>query len=122
MLPRTAQPTGGARHETPEFNYATLLLPIAVLIAVAAIGTTTMQSAGTQSILVVSPTGIDCRGNQLAYTSIQVAVNAALPGSTIRVCPGIYAEQLAGPMKLSAFESKASRAAAHSSVAFTEMK
>jgi ketopantoate hydroxymethyltransferase len=62
-------------------------LPIGIIIAVGVIGVATMQSAGAQSTLVVSATGIDCQGQQLAYTSIQLAVNAELPGSTIRVRP-----------------------------------
>ena len=57
-------------------------------------GAATVQPAGAQSMLVVSPTGIDCHRNHPAYTSVQAAVNAALPGSTIFICPGIYAEQV----------------------------
>ena len=69
-------------------------LPIVVLIAMGVIGAATVQPAVAQAILVVSATGIDCQSKQPAYTSIQTAVNVALPGSTIRVCPGIYAEQV----------------------------
>ena len=69
-------------------------LPIVVLIAMGVIGAATVQPAVAQAILVVSATGIDCQSKHPAYTSIQTAVNVALPGDTIRVCPGTYAEQV----------------------------
>lgn len=37
----------------------------------------------------------DCDAPQRAFTGIQAAVDAAAPGSTILVCPGTYAEQVA---------------------------
>jgi pectin methylesterase-like acyl-CoA thioesterase len=39
-----------------------------------------------------SPT--DCNGFGSAFTTIQAAVNAASPGDTIYICPGVYNEQI----------------------------
>jgi hypothetical protein len=39
-------------------------------------------------------TATDCNANRPASSSIQAAVDAAVPGSTIRICPGTYAEQV----------------------------
>jgi len=71
-----------------------LSFPIAVLMAVGVAGAATVQPAGAQSILVVSSTATGCGGHPPAFTKIQAAVNAATSGSTILVCPGIYAEQV----------------------------
>jgi parallel beta-helix repeat protein len=68
--------------------------PMIAVLAFVAFSALGLLNALAQATLVVSQTGIDCQGNQPAYTSIQVAVNAALPGSTISVCPGTYAEQV----------------------------
>ncbi|WP_190198111.1 right-handed parallel beta-helix repeat-containing protein [Streptomyces djakartensis] len=63
-----------------------------------------MPSHAAQTTLVVDDNGAQCPG--AGFTSIQAAVNAAIPGSTIRVCPGTYNEvvtvnkanlQLVGP-------------------------
>src|SRR5436853_6441988 len=43
------------------------------------------------------PPGSGC-GPLAAYRTIQDAVNAALPGDTIRVCAGVYTEPAPGPL------------------------
>jgi len=42
-------------------------------------------------------TATDCNGAGAAFTTIQAAVNAAAPGDTIFVCPGVYSEQVVIP-------------------------
>lgn len=65
-----------------------LPLPIAALIALGATGAATVQPAGAQAILVVSATGIDCQGKQLAYTSIQTAGNLQCREARFAFAPG----------------------------------
>lgn len=54
--------------------------------------------AQAQTTLVVDADGrattTDCGAHQRAFSKIQDAVDAAPPGSTIHICPGIYAEQV----------------------------
>src|SRR5438045_7315176 len=45
------------------------------------------------------PPGTGC-GPLAAYKTIQDAVNAALPGDIIMVCPGIYPEPAPGPLTI----------------------
>jgi pectin methylesterase-like acyl-CoA thioesterase len=48
--------------------------------------------------LVVDNDKVECP--KAAFTTIQAAVNAATPGDTIRVCAGVYAENVViGPTK-----------------------
>jgi nitrous oxidase accessory protein NosD len=47
-------------------------------------------------MLIVDDNGLDCPNFQ--YTTIQSAVNAANPGDTIKVCSGIYIEQVTIPV------------------------
>src|SRR5262249_19194748 len=72
------------------------VLSIALLAAVSS--TLAPHAAGAGSVLVVDKDGhasaTDCDGSQPAFTFIQDAVNAATPGSTILICPGVYAEQV----------------------------
>ena len=49
------------------------------------------QRAGAAT-LVVSNTSPQCA--RAEFTTIQAAINAAAPGDTVRVCPGVYPEQV----------------------------
>jgi Right handed beta helix region len=49
-------------------------------------------AASASSALVVDDDRVQCP--QAEFTSIQAAVNAASPGSTVLVCPGLYNEQV----------------------------
>jgi hypothetical protein len=74
-------------------------LTVAAVIGLMALSTTvTPRSAQAQATLVVDADGKatpgDCDGSQKAFGSIQGAVDAAPPGSTILICPGTYAEQV----------------------------
>jgi len=75
-----------------------LRLGAAVLGLVAVSATVTSQPAQAQVTLVVDDDGkataSDCDASQKAFGSIQAAVDAAAPGSTILICPGTYAEQV----------------------------
>lgn len=63
-----------------------------VLIAVALALTLGPRPAVAATTLVVDDDGIECPG--AGYTTVQDAVDAALPGDTISVCDGTYAEQV----------------------------
>lgn len=68
---------------------------VAVLISLGAATTPRIAHALT---LVVDADGrgnaANCDALDIAYSSIQAALNVAVPGDTIFVCPGTYAEQL----------------------------
>lgn len=70
-----------------------LILVITAVLTVGAPG-----PAYAQSILAVDDDGqasaTDCNADQGAYNSIQQAVDAAMPGDTIFICPGVYDEQV----------------------------
>lgn len=76
-------------------NKVSILAIVALVVALIALN-------GGQAIakapLVVDNDLVECP--KAAYTTIQAAVNAASPGDTIRVCPGVYAENVViGPTK-----------------------
>jgi hypothetical protein len=52
-------------------------------------------SSNTDGMLIVDDDGLDCPNRQ--YMTIQLAVNAANPGDKIKVCPGLYLEQVTIP-------------------------
>ena len=72
---------------------ASLMLAVATLITGAA-----SSMAGAPDTLWVDGDGTvgasDCSGGQEALTTIQVAIELAGRGDTIKVCPGTYAETL----------------------------
>ncbi|WP_149827485.1 hypothetical protein [Streptomyces tailanensis] len=77
---------------------------IVALCVAAAAALTATPSRAAQTELLVDDDGVQCPA--ATFTSIQAAVDAALPGATIRVCPGTYNEvvtankadlQLVGP-------------------------
>ena len=63
--------------------------------------TATIPYAAQAATLMVDVDGqasaTDCNAFTAAFTTIQAAVNAAAPGDTISVCPGVYSEQLVVP-------------------------
>jgi hypothetical protein len=59
------------------------------------VGPATASSASSSSMLIVDDDAADCPNAQ--FTSVQAAVTAALPGDTIKVCPGTYVEQVTIP-------------------------
>jgi len=63
------------------------LIPAFLLILLPSFGIATERRQ-----LVVGTNGADCRG--ASFKSIQSAVDAASPGDSIRVCKGVYPEQL----------------------------
>jgi len=73
--------------------YRTLVF-VGVLAAVLAFGA---QSAMAASIVVDDDghaTPANCESNSLAYSTIQAAVDFAPSGTTVKVCPGVYNEQV----------------------------
>jgi len=66
---------------------ATLLATLVCLIAIAF-----FARASAAKTLLVDVNMVACP--TAAYTSIQAAVNAASSGDTIRICPGVYVEQV----------------------------
>ena len=52
-------------------------------------------SSSDGGMLIVDDDGLDCPNFQ--YTTIQAAVDAAMPGDKIKVCPGTYIEQVTIP-------------------------
>jgi len=67
-------------HPTRTFTFSCL-----ALVVLAALSGQAFSSSATVGL---------CAGPGIHYTAIQLAVNAVPPGSTIKVCPGIYAEQV----------------------------
>jgi hypothetical protein len=65
------------------------LLAFALITAAAAHSTVLWVNKDASSYV---PPGTGC--TQAGYTTIQAAVNAASPGDGIRVCPGLYAENV----------------------------
>jgi parallel beta-helix repeat protein len=53
------------------------------------------SSSSTDGMLIVDNDGLDCPNAQ--YATIQAAVTAAMPGDTIKVCPGTYMERVTIP-------------------------
>jgi parallel beta-helix repeat protein len=68
------------------FFAAVAACALAVAVAVAD------GAATAQATLVVDDDGAQCA--QADFATIQTAVDAASPGDTIRVCPGVYAESV----------------------------
>jgi nitrous oxidase accessory protein NosD len=66
-----------------------LLLPVSFLVPRMAAAS---QDDDHKPTLLVDDNKVQCPG--ATFTSIQDAINAASPGSVIRVCPGTYREQL----------------------------
>jgi hypothetical protein len=65
-----------------------LLFAFGVLSAIAAV---TPGSAEAANQLVVGTKSASCNAQ---YSTIQAGVDAAAPGGTVRICPGIYKEQV----------------------------
>jgi len=63
-------------------------------IAVAAVALPAAASAATLWVSNATPNALDNSCTNTGYTSIQTAINAAAPDSTIKVCGGTYTEQL----------------------------
>ena len=64
-----------------------LVATLVCLVCIACFG-----GASAAKTLVVDATKVACP--TAGYTSIQAAVNAASAGDTIRICPGVYVEQV----------------------------
>src|SRR6266496_4144225 len=72
---------------------------VLLLVLMATITGQTPRAAAADTTFVVDDDGrgtaSDCNASQKAFSSVQAAVDVATPGSTILVCPGTYAEQVA---------------------------
>ena len=68
---------------------------LALLVSLVPLGNSSVSAAAT---LVVDDDGMasttDCNAITPAYPTISAAVAAANPGDTIKVCPGLYLEQV----------------------------
>jgi hypothetical protein len=68
------------------------------LFAVVALTAAITPRGAHAATLVVDVDGqasaADCTASNIAYTTIQAAVNAAASGDTIKICPGTYNEQV----------------------------
>lgn len=76
-----------------------MALSIAALVLSSglAIGVSALPASAARSTLYVNnagTVGTDTSCSDPGFTSIQAAVNAATSGTTVRVCPGIYDEQV----------------------------
>ena len=49
-------------------------------------------AAASAPVIIVGASSAQCPGAQ--FSTIQAAVNAAAPGTIIRICPGTYSEQV----------------------------
>jgi nitrous oxidase accessory protein NosD len=72
---------------------------VAVVLLLAVVSPRVMAAQGGRPDLLVDDDKVQCP--TATFTSIQDAINAANPGATIRVCPGVYAEQLSISKSLS---------------------
>jgi nitrous oxidase accessory protein NosD len=59
------------------------------------VGPAAASSTSSSPMLIVDDDGANCPNAQ--FTSVQAAVTAAMPGDTIKVCPGTYVEQVTIP-------------------------
>jgi hypothetical protein len=76
-----------------------LRLGLSALVFVAGLATGDARPVSAATTLVVDDDGratvSDCNAQQRTFSTIQAAVDSASPGSTILICPGAYAEQVA---------------------------
>jgi nitrous oxidase accessory protein NosD len=72
---------------------------VAVVLLLAVVSPHVVAAQGGRPDLLVDDDKVQCP--TATFTSIQDAINAANPGATIRVCPGVYAEQLSISKSLS---------------------
>lgn len=71
---------------------------IAVLGTLCSLDLATTYAADAATLIVDDDglaTTTNCDANAAAFKKIQLAVNAAAPGDTVKVCPGVYNEQVA---------------------------
>ena len=77
------------------FQSMQLLLSFTILAMLCAVAPRSAQAA----TLVVDDDGqataLDCNASQVAFGTVQAAVNAGATGDTIQICPGTYNEQVA---------------------------
>ena len=66
---------------------------VRIAFLVVAVFAVTASPALATDRLVAKPTDLAC-GKPTAYLTIQDAVDAANPGDTVKVCPGLYQEQV----------------------------
>lgn len=74
-----------------------LLLSISLFGALVVLNTATSGTAQAATLLVDGDgqaTATDCDASGFAFNTIQAAVNAAVSGDTIQICPGTYDEQV----------------------------
>src|SRR5207249_10012216 len=77
--------------EHRKIQWQMCLVTVAALLALTAV-------PAEAAIMVVDDDGLasatDCNAATLAFPTITLAVAAASPSDTIKVCPGLYAEQV----------------------------
>jgi hypothetical protein len=75
-----------------------LLVGTVLLLALTAGSTQEWRAAHAQAALVVDDDGratvTDCDAQEKTFKTVQAAVDAAQPGTSIVICPGTYAEQV----------------------------
>jgi len=74
------------------FDLSTLGVSDAELATVGLVGAGTTSAGDGPNMRTVDDDGADCPN--AAYTSIQAAVAASGPGDRVKVCPGVYREQV----------------------------
>jgi hypothetical protein len=74
------------------FDLSTLGVSDAALATVGLVGAGTTSAGDGPNMRTVDDDGADCPN--AAYTSIQAAVAASGPGDRVKVCPGVYPEQV----------------------------
>jgi hypothetical protein len=79
------------------FPSTRFLLSISLFGALVVLSTATPRTAEAATLLVDDDgqaTATDCNAPGVAFNTIQGAVNAAVSGDTIQICPGTYNEQV----------------------------
>jgi len=87
MFPMRARPVPLALLAAAAISVAALALAIVWLTT-----GSSQVSAGPPSILIVDDDNPSCSGAAPGYSSVKLAVDAALSGDTVRVCAGVYVE------------------------------
>lgn len=81
----------GASHQ----RFFSMTSALALLTLSAGLATSVAHAATTRVVdLDGHGTAANCDAAGVAFSSIQAAVNAAAPGDTIFICPGVYDEQV----------------------------
>lgn len=117
MRPQRGRARRNDMAKTPKgglHRISVVMLVIGILsLGVAGTPVAAEHTSADHGVLVVDKDKVECPDAE--YQSIQAAVNAAAPGSRIRVCPDLYAETVTvnKPLALEAFRSRSQAKRCH---------